>query len=410
MSASLVQATFNALSKASLILDDIPPMAFGLIETRMKKSHPDTAPGDLPSLQNGKHMSESEFYLKAAGASLGPKFLISLGLGVLAAGLSFVGLPGLLSKALVPLSLWVSGKSAEKEDDAPETTPKEYKPAWTDKVVKFIPGMKKFMNRLPSRHRRIMGETIKMDVALEMEIMTMTAISLGTSGIATAGILGLVATVALVPVVAFAATSIVWSASFGLRKFRNFIAKRQREITAGLRPKKFFDSPLKFIDNKIEPTFSIVGRLALMAMGGGLLAEHAIIPLAQMAIPHLAFLAPVLQSVIHAFEALPGLARLALQVPLGYGVGKYIYNPLIAPAMHTGRGLAGKIFGHFKKKKAVPVVPSPSPAALVVHISAPASKISQISLSPAFKQRFVSQPSARPALSASKSLTAFAVK
>jgi hypothetical protein len=118
MSASVVQATFNALSKASLILDDIPPMAFGLMETQLKNSHPDAKTDDLPVSRNGKPMSEIEFYLKAGSASLGPKFLISLGLGVLAAGLSFVGLPGLLTTALIPLSFWISGKSAEKEDDA----------------------------------------------------------------------------------------------------------------------------------------------------------------------------------------------------------------------------------------------------------------------------------------------------
>jgi hypothetical protein len=306
-------------------------------------------------------MSEGEFYRKAAAASLAPKALIGLALGVAAGALSFVGLSGVLAVGLVPLGLWICGKGTEKNGDNPEENAGEYKPSWIDKAFKLVPGSRKFLNRLTPSHRRILGQTIKMDVALEMEMMTLAAIALGASGLATAGVIGFCATVGLVPVVALAATAIVWSTAFGVRKLRNFIAKRERAVAAGTRQRKRIDKFLKFVDNKIEPTLGLVGKVALLAVGGGLLIGNALIPLAHMAIPHLsASVAHGVKGVINVFQGLPAIAQLAVATPIGYGLGKFVYNPLIKPALKAIKRIAGKAFGRNAKKQKPPSGPAPS--------------------------------------------------
>jgi len=372
MAASLFQAVINALSKTALISDDIPVAAANLIEVQVKSSHPAADPALLPSTRKGKHMSESEFYLKAAGVSLVPKTAIGLALGAAAGGLSFVGLTGLLTVGLIPLALWICGKSAEKEE-GDDSTPGEYKPSWADRMIKMTPGVGKFLDRLPSGHRRILGQTIEMDVALEMEMMTLAAVALGASGLATAGVIGFCATVAIVPVVALAATTIVWSTAFGVRKLRHLIGRNQKDIDAGSRQETRFDRLLKFIDAKIEPTLGLVGKLALMAIGGALIVDQGLIPLAQTAVPHLsASFVPAMHSAIDAFKGLPGIAQLAICAPLGYGIGKFIYNPLITPAMSAVGRVAGKVFGRRKEKETAQANPAPSPE------PAPASKIGML--------------------------------
>ena len=365
MAANLIQAAVTALKNTALIFDDIPATAANLIQVEAKNSHPDTHEDDLPKLHKGKHMSEGEFYRKAAIGSLAPKVLIGMGLGAAAGALSFVGLTGVLTVGLVPLALWICGKSAEKEDDhgaEEETKDSEYKPGWTDKLMKLTPGIGKFLNRLPVGHHRILGKTIEMDIMLEMEMMTLAAVALGASGVATAGLAGFAATVALVPVVAVAATAVVWSTAFGVRKLRSFISKKEKAIEAGGHTKTRFDKVLGFIDRTIEPALGIIGKLALMSIGGAILVEHAFIPLAQMAIPHLVAAAvPFVQGAIHMFEALPGLGQMAVAAPLGFAVGKFVYNPLIVPAMGALGRLVGKVTGRRKKKenkKAAAVAPS----------------------------------------------------
>jgi len=363
MAASLFQAVVSALSKTALISDDIPVAAANLIEVQVMSSDPAADPALIPSPRKGKPMSEGEFYRKAAGASLVPKALIALGLGGAAAGLGVVGLSGVLTLGLVPLSLWICGKSAAKED-IEITNSGKYKASWTEKMIKRTPGARKFLERLPPAHRHILGQTIEMDVMLEMEMMTLAAVALGASGLATAGIVGFCATVAIVPVVALAATAIVWSSAFGIRKFRNLIAKNEKKIESGARQNKPFDKFLSFVDNKIEPTIGIIGKLALMAIGGTLLINEALIPAVQMAIPQMsATLVPAIQSVIHVFKALPGIAQLPLSAPLGYIIGRFIYNPLIAPVMGAIIGLGGKVLSVFKEKekpqaKVSPVAPA----------------------------------------------------
>ena len=369
MAANLVKAAVTALKNTALIFDDIPATAANLIQVESKNSHPDTHEDDLPKPHKGKHMSEGEFYRKAAIGSLAPKILIGMGLGIAAGGLSLIGATGVLTVGLVPLALWICGKSAEKEEHGgaeDETKDGEYKPAWTDKLMKLTPGSGKFLNRLPIGHRRILSDTIKMDIMLEMEMMVLAAVALGASGVATAGLAGFAATVALVPVVALAATAVVWSTAFGVRKLRSYIGKKEKAIEAGGHTKTRFDKVLGFIDRNIEPALGIIGKLALMSIGGALLVEHAFIPLAQMAIPHLAASAvPFVQGVIHMFEALPGLAQTAVAAPLGFAIGKFIYNPLIVPAMDAIGGLVGKVFRRDKKKeskKSATAAPMAEPA------------------------------------------------
>ena len=374
MGANLVQAAATALKNTALIFDDIPATAANLIQVESKNSHPDTHEDDLPKMHKGKHMSEGEFYRKAAVGSLAPKVLIGMGLGIAAGGLSLIGATGVLTVGLVPLALWICGKSAEKEEHggAEEKAKEgEYKPAWTDKLMKLTPGMGKFLNRLPTGHRRILSETIKMDIMLEMEMMVLAAVALGASGVATAGLVGFAATVALVPTVALAATAVVWSTAFGVRKLRSYIGKKEKAIEAGGHTKTPFDKVLGFIDRNIEPALGIIGKLALMSIGGALLVEHAFIPLAQMAIPHLAAsVVPYVHSAIHLFDMLPGLAQTAVAAPLGFAIGKFVYNPLIVPAMSAIGDVVGKIFKHDKKKES-----KKSAAATPVAEPAPASKV-----------------------------------
>ena len=141
MGANLVQAAATALKNTALIFDDIPATAANLIQVESKNSHPDTHEDDLPKPHKGKHMSEGEFYRKAAIGSLAPKILIGMGLGIAAGGLSLIGATGVLTVGLVPLALWICGKSAEKEEHGgaeDETKDGEYKPAWTDKFAVVV--------------------------------------------------------------------------------------------------------------------------------------------------------------------------------------------------------------------------------------------------------------------------------
>ncbi len=350
MAMGFIQAAGKALSKTALILDDIPVAAANLIEVEVK--NPGAPLENLPTPHKGRPMSEGEFYLKAAGASLVPKAAVALALGGAAAALSFAGGAAVLTYGLVPLAFWLCGKSAEKDDDGGEDDNKKEGRLWTDGMMNVFPGAKKFLGRLPAKHRRILGRTIQMDVALEMEMMTLAAVALGASGLAMAGAAGIAATVGLVPVVALAATGIVWGTAYGVRQLRNLIGKNQKKIDAGQRQETRFDRALKFIDKKIDPTFSLVGKLALMSIGGALIISHGLIPLVPLALPHLSAAAPAVQSAVHLFNALPDMAQLAIATPVGYGLGKFVYNPIIAPLLRAPGLIAKKLSGGKKQKPA----------------------------------------------------------
>jgi len=190
-----------------------------------------------------------------------------------------------------------------------------------------------------------------------MEMMTLAAVALGASGLATTGIVGLAATVAIMPMVALAATAVVWSAAYGVRKLRHLIGRNQKAIDSGVRQETRLDRILKGIDKKIEPTLGLIGKLALMSIGGQILVELAL-PLVEL-IPHVSMVTPAIHSAIHAFESLPGLAQLAVCAPIGYSIGRFAYNPLLAPAASAVKRAAGKVFGSlrfpFKRNQKAPV-------------------------------------------------------
>ncbi len=391
MAIGIIQAAGKALSKTALILDDIPVAAANLIEVEVK--NPGAPPENLPKPHKGRPMSEGEFYLKAAGASLVPKTAIALALGGAAAGLSFVGGAAVLTYGLVPLAFWLCGKSAESEADEEKDDKKEGR-LWTDGMMGVFPGAKKFLGRLPAKHRCILGRTIQMDVALEMEMMTLAAVALGASGLAMAGAAGIAATVGLVPVVALAATGIVWSTAYGVRKLRNVIGKNQKKIDAGTRKETRFDRVLKFIDKKIDPTFGLVGKLALMSIGGALIISHGLLPLVPLALPHLsAAAAPLVQSAAHIFNALPDMAQLAIATPIGYGLGKFVYNPVIAPILRAPGHVAKKIFGG-KKKQIVTSAVTPPAAPVVTRVQASGTLTSSFTADKGAQQAANTQPPA----------------
>jgi hypothetical protein len=86
---------------------------------------------------------------------------------------------------------------------------------------------------------------------------------------------------------------------------------------------------------------------------------------------------------------------LALCAPVGYGVGRFVYNPLIVPAMSAVRNAVGKVFKR-GKKKASPKKEGPKPVPAPWVKPEPIGRVRRLGrLRPSFPKR--NKKSASPA-------------